>query len=151
MKNGNLKLKTSFKLLAVVFTFSFLVFNLAATAPAVFAEDSRGVGKTPPGNIFSLTEENPLGTTSVIDLLNTILRSLTFVAIPIAVLMIIVGAFQMMSAGGDPEKFKTGRKTILYVAIGFAILLIARLLIGISAELLGAKPAILEEIRRTGQ
>lgn len=127
------------------------IYCFLATAPAVFAEDCRGVGRTPPGNIFSLTEENPLCTTSVIDLLNTILRSLTFVAIPIAVLMIIVGAFQMMSAGGDPEKFKTGRKTILYAAIGFAILLIARLLIGISAEILGAKPAILEEIRRTGQ
>lgn len=146
MKNCDAKLKT-FILCAVVLSFALFALNFLA-APAVFAQEpGRDHLKTPPDNVFDLEADNPLKTTSVVDLLNRILRSLTFVAVPIAVLMIIIGAFQIMSAGGDPEKFSTGKKTILYAAIGFAVLLTARLLIDISAELLGAKPEKLEEIR----
>ncbi|GEM_PF-1846134 len=150
MKKTNSKLKTGLKFLTSVFIFSFLVFNLFA-APLVFAQDQVGGGGKLDSGLFDLEKENPLKTTNVIDLINAILRSLTFVAIPIAVLMIIVGAFQMLSAGGDVEKFSTGKKTILYAAIGFAVFLGARMLIGISAEILGAKPETLEQIRKVGQ
>jgi hypothetical protein len=46
------------------------------------------------------------------------------IATTIAVGMVLVGAFQIMFAGGDPEKFKRGRTTILYTAIGYAIILV---------------------------
>jgi len=46
------------------------------------------------------------------------------IATTIAVGMILVGAFQIMFAGGDEERFKMGKKTILYTAIGYAIILI---------------------------
>lgn len=69
---------------------------------------------------------NPLGdnNTTVEGLLNSIVNWLLVIATPIAVGMIIFGAFQMMFAGGDPEKFKNGKMTILYTAIGYAIILI---------------------------
>jgi hypothetical protein len=38
--------------------------------------------------------------------------------------MILIGAFQMLFSGGNEEKFKLGRKMILYTAIGYAIILI---------------------------
>jgi Type IV secretion system pilin len=47
------------------------------------------------------------------------------VATPLCVIMVLVGAFQMMSAGGDPEKFSNGRKTLMYAAIGFVVALLA--------------------------
>lgn len=47
------------------------------------------------------------------------------VAPPLAAVLIIVGALQMMFAGGSPERFKTGQKTIMYTVIGFFIVLIA--------------------------
>lgn len=43
-------------------------------------------------------------------------------ATPIAVLMVLVGAFQMLVSAGDPAKFQAGQKTILYSAIGYAII-----------------------------
>lgn len=137
MQIKKLKLKTGFKLLVVVFTFSFLFFNLIA-APTFSAEDQfGGKGKLDP---FNLELDNPLRTTNLIDLIERIIDVLTFyIATPVAVLMIIVGAFQMLSAGGDPEKFATGKKTILYAAIGFAVLLAADLLIGLTQEILGVK------------
>ncbi len=69
---------------------------------------------------------NPLQTTSVADLLARIINFLIiYIGPPIFTLMILYGAFQILTAGGDPEKFKTGKKTILYAVIGYAILLVA--------------------------
>ena len=41
----------------------------------------------------------------------------------IAVIMILWGAFQIFTAGGDVEKVKAGRSTILYAVIGLVIIL----------------------------
>lgn len=49
----------------------------------------------------------------------------TDIAIPLATIMVLVGAFQFMTGGGNPEKISKARKTILYAAIGFAVALIA--------------------------
>ncbi len=57
-------------------------------------------------------------------LLHSIVDWLIRIGTPIAVGMILFGAFQMIFAGGDPEKFKKGKQTILYTAIGYAIILI---------------------------
>lgn len=57
-------------------------------------------------------------------LLTSIVNWFIKIGTPIAVGMILIGAFQMMFAGGDPEKFKRGKLTILYTAIGYAIILI---------------------------
>ena len=48
-----------------------------------------------------------------------------YIAIPLATIMVLVGAFQMMTSAGDPEKFSNGRKTLLYAAIGFVAALLA--------------------------
>ena len=69
---------------------------------------------------------NPLGTESTIgDIITNILSGLQLIAIPIVAIMVLVGGFQIMFAGGDPEKFKTGKKTILYTVVGYAIILVA--------------------------
>ena len=69
---------------------------------------------------------NPLGTDSTIgDIITNVFDGLRLIAIPIVGVMILVGGFQIMFAGGDPEKFKTGKKTILYTVIGYAIILVA--------------------------
>lgn len=118
----------------------FTIYYLLITATAVFATNGSEItGKGKLGeDLFELP--NPLKTTSIVDLLYKIIDALTkFVATPVAVLMIIIGAFQMLSAGGDPEKFKKGKNTILYAAIGFAVLLLARLIIGLVQEILGVR------------
>ncbi len=47
------------------------------------------------------------------------------IAIPLTGIMVLVGGFQMMTAAGNPEKFSTGKKTILYAVIGFVVILLA--------------------------
>ncbi len=82
------------------------------------------------GGGVSITLPNPLQCTpstspEFICVLNKVILALIQIAIPIVAIMIIFGAFQMFTAGGDPEKIRTGRHTIIWAVIGFAVLLIA--------------------------
>jgi len=84
---------------------------------------------------------NPLGSTSTVDsLLHRIVDWLVTVAAPIAAVMIIYGAFQTLFAGGDPEKFTKGRKTILYAVVGYGIIFIGWGLVSIIEKLLTTNP-----------
>ena len=54
---------------------------------------------------------NPLGSGTISDLINRIIDALVKnIAPPILTIMVIYAAFQILTAGGDPEKFKTGKK-----------------------------------------
>ncbi len=44
----------------------------------------------------------------------------------------------MLTAGGDPEKFTKGRKTITYAAIGVAVIILANAIIAVVKSVLGA-------------
>ena len=47
------------------------------------------------------------------------------IAAPICGIMVVWGGFQMITAGGNPEKFSSGKKTLLYAAVGFAVVVLA--------------------------
>ncbi len=77
-----------------------------------------------PGNVVTIP--NPLGSDAdtIPDLLQKIIKWMTEIATPIAVAMILYGAFQMIFAGGNETKYKDGLKTIQYTVIGYAIILV---------------------------
>ena len=80
-------------------------------------------GVTPSGAGATIDLPNPLGSTSDIpSIIERIVRFLRDIAAPIVAGMVIYGAYQILFAGGDPEKFATGRRTILYAALGYAII-----------------------------
>ena len=60
------------------------------------------------------------------------------VLIALAVLFVIMGAFQMITAAGSPEKVSSGRQYILYAAIGLAVALLARAIPAIVRTIAGA-------------
>ena len=84
-----------------------------------------------------ITLDNPLKITSIAALIDNIAGYLILIAAPIAVLMILFAAFQIMSAGGNEERVAKGKKTILYAVIGFAIILISKGITMIVQQLLG--------------
>lgn len=96
----------------------------------VFAED--GVGGP-----VSVTIPNPIGCDNFGCIEDNIITSLLTLSIPIVVIMILIGGFQIMTAGGDMEKLKTGKKTILYTIIGYAVILVAKGVSLILRSLLG--------------
>ena len=84
-------------------------------------------GSNPPAVNANITLQNPLGS-NCNDLtcpLTAITNFLFTIAIPLCGILILVGGFQMMTAAGNPEKFSTGKKTLLYAVIGFVVILLA--------------------------
>jgi len=75
---------------------------------------------------------NPLeGRNTIMDVIKGVIDGLRDkIAPPIVAIMVLYGGFQMLFAGGVPEKFSKGRNTILYAVVGYAIIFIAS---GISA------------------
>ncbi len=68
---------------------------------------------------------NPLKDMTLGDLLNTILQGLTILAIPVVTIMIIIGAYYLITSAGSADKVKKGKDYILWAVVGFAILLLA--------------------------
>jgi hypothetical protein len=71
---------------------------------------------------------NPLGEgTTFMTIINNVLNFfIIYIAPPILALMILVGGFQILWAKDDPSKVKSGKDTIKYAVIGFAIILCAK-------------------------
>jgi hypothetical protein len=82
---------------------------------------------------------NPLGVSSFQGVVAQIANFLLIIAIPLTAIMALIGGFQMITAGGNPEKFSSGRKTLMYAAIGFGVVVIAGGVASIVKNLLGAK------------
>ncbi|MBZ9572072.1 hypothetical protein KJA15_01950 [Patescibacteria group bacterium] len=62
---------------------------------------------------------------------------LTFIIGGVVGLMIIAGAFLLVTAGGAPDKVSTGRNYILYAVIGMVVALFARAIPAIAKRLVG--------------
>ena len=62
---------------------------------------------------------------NIIDIINMLI---TLSAV-VAVVMIIVGGYTFMTAGGDPDKTEQGQKTLTNALIGLAVVAIVRLII----------------------
>jgi hypothetical protein len=82
---------------------------------------------------------NPLSCQDFGCILTQIISKLVQLAIPIVVIMVLIGGFQIMTAGGNEEKIKQGRSTIWWAVIGYAIILLADGLVLIIKSVLGAK------------
>lgn len=68
---------------------------------------------------------NPFGIYTIPDLIDRIINALIIVAIPLVAVMVMWGAFVIITSAGDPKKAKKGGMIILWAAVGFAILLLA--------------------------
>lgn len=88
-----------------------------------------------------ITLPNPLGTTATANtLIHRIVDWLLALGAPVAAIMIIYGAFQMLFAGGNPDNFTKGRNTILYAAVGYGIIFIGWGLVSVIEGILTTNP-----------
>jgi len=81
--------------------------------------------------------QNPLKSCSFEDLVNSIINFIFYVAVALAPLMIIIGAFYLLTSGGSEQKIKTGKDIMMYTVIGLTIVLLAKGLISVIKQLLG--------------
>jgi hypothetical protein len=111
---------------------NFILFNNAVA--------QTGGGTTGGGRTIELP--NPLSCgqdNSLYCIIQNIISKLAQLAIPIVVIMVLIGGFQIMTAGGNEEKVKQGRLTIWWAVIGYVIILLANGLVLIIKSVLGAK------------
>ena len=80
---------------------------------------------------------NPLKVNDISGLIDRIVNWLIIIGAPILTLMVLIGAFQILTAVGDTEKAIEGRKTITYAVAGYILLLISKGITMIIAELFG--------------
>jgi hypothetical protein len=69
------------------------------------------------------------GTCAMCCLLNTVYTItdwIFFFLVAVAAIMVLVGGFNLLFAGGSPEKIDTGRKYIIFAAVGLLVGLLAR-------------------------
>lgn len=70
------------------------------------------------------------------DLIGAIINFIFGIALVVAPLMIIIGAFYFLASGGDPKNIETGKKIIIYTLIGFVIILLANGLVDLLRNIL---------------
>jgi len=73
---------------------------------------------------------------TIVDNLINFIFNITIVLVP---LMILIGAFYLITAAGDSNKITTGKNIIIYTLIGFAIVLLAKGILAVIRELLGVR------------
>lgn len=83
--------------------------------------------------------QNPLEYETFGELIDAIIDFIFYIAVVVAPLMIIIGAFYLLTAGGDPKKIGTGKNIIIYTLIGLAIVMLARGLIAMVESVIGVK------------
>lgn len=62
-------------------------------------------------------------------LFRQVFNVLSFIAGVIAVIIIVIGGIQMMTADGDPQKFTNARNLLIYAVIGILIVLFAQAIV----------------------
>jgi hypothetical protein len=82
---------------------------------------------------------NPLKAPDFETLVNNIISFLLTLALVFVPIIIIIGAYFIMTAGGDPGKVAKGKNIIIYSLIALVIILLAKSLVAIIKEILGVK------------
>jgi len=72
------------------------------------------------------TFTNPVANNDVLSLVNGILNWMIYIAIPIAVLVIIFAGVILLTSGGVKTKIDLGKKMLTWAIVGLAIILIGK-------------------------
>ncbi|MEK9179919.1 MAG: hypothetical protein AAB897_00710 [Patescibacteria group bacterium] len=89
------------------------------------------------GTQGSVTLYDPLNKRTFVQVTESIIKFIYDISIPLVAILVLWGGFQMITSGGSPEKFSAGKKTILYAAIGFAVVIFAGGAVALIKSLVG--------------
>ena len=107
------------KILPIVILSSFLLLFIPVITNAF-------IPSVPPPGGGNITIKNPLKANTFEKLILNIVNFIFTLALPIVVIMIIVGGFMFVTAAGEPAKIQQGKQLILWAVIGLIVILLAR-------------------------
>lgn len=80
---------------------------------------------------------NPLQSGDLTDIVGNILDILFNFALVLTPLMVVVAGIMFVTAGGSPERISTAKRILLWTAVGFVIILLAKGLIVVIRAIIG--------------
>jgi magnesium-transporting ATPase (P-type) len=82
---------------------------------------------------------NPLKAPDFETLINNIINFIFYIALAIAPLAVVTGAFNILTSGGDPKKVETGKNIIIYALVGLIVVMLAKGIVTVIRNMLGLK------------
>lgn len=86
---------------------------------------------------MAITIPNPLEWDTVEEVIQGIIDFIFWLAVVIVPLMIIIGAAFFITSAGNPNKIRTAKNIMLYTAIGFTIVLLAKGVASVVKQIIG--------------
>jgi hypothetical protein len=108
--------------------------NLDVETPETCRVHSRAGDVCPSGDTADI-DDHPL--CCVVSAIYRITDWIFFFLMAIVVIMVLLGAFSLLTAGGEPDKIARGRNYILWAAVGFIVALLAWTVPGIAKLIMG--------------
>ncbi len=90
----------------------------------------------PPGSVCI---ENPLTATTFEEIIDNVIDFIFKIAVVLAPLMVIIGGFLFVTAGGSIQQIDQAKKLLLWTAIGFLVVLLSKGILGIINKILGVR------------
>ena len=113
--------------------FFLIAFAVLSFIPLVSANHCVDYGSEPgayhdggvPGGVEQTCGFDPVGPTNLQAFLGTITSFLYVFAFPVLALMVLWGAFNILTAEGKEERYNKGKKIIGYAVVGFIIIILS--------------------------
>jgi len=135
-------MKSSFYVLFLGILIASLVLPVvtlaAVTAPVnscKLAESITYNGQTYSGTVSDST--SAWGVICFLNMMNIVINIIFIGLMILVIIMVLMGAFKLMTAAGDTAKVTAGRNQILYAAIGLIVALVAKAVPSIVSALFG--------------
>jgi hypothetical protein len=157
MKSKAFKLKVGtviagLALSLLILTSSASVFAQGSLPPAVTTQGSLPPAVTTQGSSNStFTLQNPLKVNSVSDIILTFMQVATYLAVLFAVLMIVYVGLRFVLARGDSAELTKRKDQLLWIVVGVAVIIGARILISVIINTLSATGTVNPSIIQNAQ
>ena len=89
----------------------------------------------PPENTTCIC--NPLQSKNFTDIIDNILNFLFNIALVLSPIMVVIAGVMFVTAGGSPDRISTAKRILLWTAVGFVIIVLARGLITVLQTIIG--------------
>ncbi len=116
------------KLSTIISLFLFLFFAILFLGGPIFVQAQ--------GSDSFITIENPFKYEKIEDIIPVITELLKGIALGIGTIMVIWAGIQIMTAGGNEEQLKKGKKTMTWTIIGVAVVVLVDFIVGFIKELI---------------
>lgn len=111
------------------FLFVLFVWGLLLSPVFVFVQAATSTSATSTLSVISLP--NPLSSETLEQLIDVVINWLLVITLPIVIFLIVYAGAQILISGIAPKQREEAKNVIKYALIGYVIILLAKILVGV--------------------